>query len=974
MSSPTFTGRTKRRTTRASVLVAERVARLLISIGGVGTILAVSLIFVFLLWVVAPLFGSAELRAEGRSAATGDGARTLALGIDEDRTLRWALDSMGRLALARIDTGEVLDTDDRLRIAAPAGGGPLLPASVALAPAADRFAVGYEDGRVLLGVVGFASTVLAEIDPDVESGSLGRGVEVAPAELRGLPDGELRSFEGGLVSRMSERKLVRRELSLRTLDPVRLFDGVGVRLVASGGELAFPEIGDPKVAVTVAGLSASGRLAVRKVTQRIDFMTGEASIVARGAEFDGAVPQGAAFPSHLFISGLGDHVLLLWPDGRARHFLFRGGSLELADELDLLPHTDGKVSACAAVLGQTSLLVGDTGGSLAAWFPARPDTSAQERVRDLAVREYQTRLYELRELLEAAGVPPYQLPFSGVEAAGLDGEVAARLGGEVAVEARRLVESLLPLAAAVESARSALVEADRQRFVRGPFLPELGQGYPTALQASARSRLAAVGTSSGEVALVQVTSADLLALIDLGQGSVDALALAPKENGVVAWLDGGYTAVEADPGHPEATVRSLFKPVAYEGEATPSHTWQSTGGSDSFEPKLGLMPLVFGTLKATFYSMLFGAPLALLAAIYSSEFLAKRLRAPLKALLELMASLPSVVLGFLAALVIAPFVQDVLPSLLAFFFVLPFTLVLGANAWQLMPRRRAILWGGWQRFAAICVALVASIWLSALLGPAIEALFFAGNLELWLDGQLGDGAGGWLLLFLPLSALVVFLGLLRYVDPWLRIQGRTWSHSRTTRVELIKFVGAAAMTIGLALLLAEGTTAAGFDPRGHLVDTYVQRNALVVGFVMGFAIIPIIYTLADDALTSVPAHLRLASLGCGATPWQTAIRVIVPTAMSGLFSAVMIGLGRAVGETMIVLMAAGNTPVMEWNVFNGFRTLSANIAVELPEAARDTTHYRVLFLAALTLFMMTFVLNTMAEVVRARFRKRAFQL
>ena len=102
--------------------------------------------------------------------------------------------------------------------------------------------------------------------------------------------------------------------------------------------------------------------------------------------------------------------------------------------------------------------------------------------------------------------------------------------------------------------------------------------------------------------------------------------------------------------------------------------------------------------------------------------------------------------------------------------------------------------------------------------------------------------------------------------------------------------------------------------------------------------------------------------------------LIVPTAMSGLFSAVMIGLGRAVGETMIVLMAAGNTPVMDWNIFNGFRTLSANIAVELPEAARDTTHYRVLFLAALTLFLMTFVLNTLAEVVRSRFRKRAFQL
>ena len=168
--------------------------------------------------------------------------------------------------------------------------------------------------------------------------------------------------------------------------------------------------------------------------------------------------------------------------------------------------------------------------------------------------------------------------------------------------------------------------------------------------------------------------------------------------------------------------------------------------------------------------------------------------------------------------------------------------------------------------------------------------------------------------------------------------------------------------------------AIGWDLRGSLLGTYVQRNAMIVGFIMGFAIIPIIYTISDDALSSVPESLRAASLGCGATQWQTAVRVIIPTATSGLFSALMIGLGRAVGETMIVLMAAGNTPVMEWNLFNGFRTLSANIAVELPEAVKDSTHYRMLFLAALALFALTFVLNTIAEVVRLRFRKRAFQL
>ena len=102
--------------------------------------------------------------------------------------------------------------------------------------------------------------------------------------------------------------------------------------------------------------------------------------------------------------------------------------------------------------------------------------------------------------------------------------------------------------------------------------------------------------------------------------------------------------------------------------------------------------------------------------------------------------------------------------------------------------------------------------------------------------------------------------------------------------------------------------------------------------------------------------------------------MIIPTAMSGLFSAVMVGLGRAVGETMIVLMAAGNTPVKDPNIFNGFRTLAANLAVELPEAPKESTLYRTLFLAAVCLFIFTFVLNTVAEVIRQRFRKRAFQL
>jgi len=102
--------------------------------------------------------------------------------------------------------------------------------------------------------------------------------------------------------------------------------------------------------------------------------------------------------------------------------------------------------------------------------------------------------------------------------------------------------------------------------------------------------------------------------------------------------------------------------------------------------------------------------------------------------------------------------------------------------------------------------------------------------------------------------------------------------------------------------------------------------------------------------------------------------IVLPTAASGIFSAIMIGLGRAVGETMIVVMATGNTPILDVNIFNGLRTLAANINVELPEAVRDSTLYRTLFLCALVLFVATFVINTVAEVVRQQYRKRAAQL
>ncbi|HAT10782.1 MAG TPA: ABC transporter permease [Planctomycetes bacterium] len=342
--------------------------------------------------------------------------------------------------------------------------------------------------------------------------------------------------------------------------------------------------------------------------------------------------------------------------------------------------------------------------------------------------------------------------------------------------------------------------------------------------------------------------------------------------------------------HPESGFRAFFGKVWYEGGDGPEYSWQSSGSTDDFEPKLSVIPLIVGTLKGTFYAMLLAVPIALLAAIYTAEFMRPAFKIWVKPTMEVMASLPSVVLGFLAALWLAPLLEDRVPAILCCIVGLPLSALGFGLFWSRLPDHiRSRIRPGYE-FLAFLPVMAIALYISWSLGRPIEALLFGGDFRAW------------------------------------------WPQA----------------------------TGASFE----------QRNSLVVGFMMGFAVIPILFTIVEDALSNVPAALRSGSLALGASRWQTAMRIVVPTASAGILSAIMIGLGRAVGETMIVVMATGNTPVMDMNIFNGMRTLSANIAVELPEAPHGGTLYRALFLGAMLLFLMTFLVNTCAEVLRQHLREK----
>ena len=363
-------------------------------------------------------------------------------------------------------------------------------------------------------------------------------------------------------------------------------------------------------------------------------------------------------------------------------------------------------------------------------------------------------------------------------------------------------------------------------------------------------------------------------------------------NGLIGLsADNTLTVWKIHAAHPEINLKTLFGKVWYESYDKPEYVWQSSSGSDDFEPKFSLVPLLFGTFKGTLYAMIFAVPLAVFAAVYTSQFSSPGFKKAVKPLVEIMASIPSVVIGFLVALWLAPIVEKGILSLVLTVIFLPLIflgIMAAINPFHKMPTVQNFCRG------RECLLLTPIILLAGALAmgiaPTVEHLFFAGNFKQWLYSDLG----------------------LRYD----------------------------------------------------------QRNCIIIAFGLGIAVIPIIFSITEDAISNIPSCLTAASLALGASRWQTIRRVVLPSASPTIFAAIMIGFGRAVGETMIVLMATGNTPILDWSIFNGMRTLSANIAVEIPEAPMGGTLYRVLFFCASMLFTLTFLVNTVAELIRENLRKK----
>ena len=715
------------------------------ALGGVSVIIVLVLIAVYLFYVVLPMFMPARLEQVAVYPAPG-GAQSgvLHYAMEEQREIGLRVAADGGAAFFNTADGGVVRQESLAERASAA-----LTAFAAGDPSQRLLALGLEDGRALLATHEYAVTY-----PDDERVILPR---------MAWPLGET---------------------------PIAI-DGAGqaLRLIAAQSD---------EEQTTIAALTEDGRLLLVNLAREESLLGDESDIVVVRSQLP--APNEA---THLLLDVEQRELYVAEQGGLIAYYNISDKAAPVLVQRVQALAPPVEIASLSFLSGGISLMVGDSQGGIAQWFPVRDSKNnyTLEKARDF------------------------------------------------------------------DSQSAPITYLAPEHFRKG-FLAADADGYLGVYHATAHRNVK---------------------LARIGAGDLTQLAIAPRADAMLVEDGAGATQFwRIDNPHPEISWSSVWGKVWYESRGQPEHIWQSSSASSDFEPKFSLTPLAYGTLKAAFYAMLFAVPMAIMGAIYTAYFMSAQMRGIVKPAIEIMEALPTVVLGFLAGLWFAPFVEQNLPGMFLILLLLPLGVLGAAYIWNRLPARiRHKVPEGWE--AALLLPVIIAVCLLAFgLSKPLEIALFAGNMPLWLTNELGIG--------------------------------------------------------------------------------YDQRNSLVVGIAMGFAVIPTIFSISEDAIYGVPKHLTTGSLALGATPWQTVVRVVLLTASPGIFSAVMIGLGRAVGETMIVLMATGNTAIMDLNIFEGFRALSANIAVEMPESEVGSTHYRLLFLAALVLFIATFMFNTVAELVRQKLR------
>ena len=419
---------------------------------------------------------------------------------------------------------------------------------------------------------------------------------------------------------------------------------------------------------------------------------------------------------------------------------------------------------------------------------------------------------------------------------------------------------------------------------------ERQNGAITHIIASPKNRAFLTADDTGEVRLCFSTAHRRLLRYQKHSSAIEALAFAINADAALS-LDaqGALRYWHIDSAHPEVSLGTLFGKVWYENASTPKFVWESTEVNRSVT-KFSVIPLIFGTFKATFYAMLFAVPVALLSAFYTYESTSTRLKSIVQPAIELVASVPGVVIGFLAAVWLAPHLEQVLVTIFLMVIIMPTAIFGAALLWRFGPKPTRDRVSAELILVPVGALIFVSVIVSQLLSRPIEDALFGGDVIQWLSQTLGMN--------------------------------------------------------------------------------YENRNAIIVGFALGLAVTPPIYTRAYHALVNVPQGLVSDALALGATRTQVALSVVLPMAGPGIFIAIMVGFSRAVGETMIVLLASNNTPIFDWHIFSGMQTMSAAIAGIMPAIPRGETLYRVLFLIGGLLFLFTFVINVLSDVISAYLRKR----